>query len=312
VGVRLGSFRPGYDDEALITLQRAYAAACPGVAVLPPTTYAGPGFDRGRHVLCARDASGRLLGYAPLLVPDGEPEGGETILWTAFLVDPDVSPAMRVLEFLHEALLAHATALPRDKIAQQQCLQTDVLPSEELVQCFLRGQGWSEGYRIYDMSRDLAQPLVDAPCPAGVRVRLSDLRAEGDAACYLQERNGCFPTALWSADSLAHLLRVAVWPSGMGVMTAWADEDLVGAVMLYRDPEEPQRVGYTEDIFCVPQWRNRGVASHLIVRSLEHLQGQGLLEARLQVSAENPSALGLYRRLGYVVREEKVVLMRGL
>ena len=305
--MRLDPFRPGYDDEALTALQRAYAATYPGVTAPPPAIYAGPGFDGGRHVLCARDASGRLLGYAPLLVPDVEPE--EMILWTAFLVDPEAGSGPDVLEFLHEALLAHATALLGDRSAHRPCLQTEVLPSEELVQRFLRGQGWSESYRIYAMGRDLGQPLIDAPCPSGVRVRLSDLRAEGDAARYLQGRNRCFLADPWSAEGLAHLLRIAVWPSGMGVMTAWADEDLVGAVMLYRDPEEPQRVSYTEDIFCLPGWRGRGVASHLIVRSLEYLGGQGLQEARLQVSAENPSALGLYRRLGYVVRQESVVLV---
>ena len=64
------------------------------------------------------------------------------------------------------------------------------------------------------------------------------------------------------------------------------------------------KIGYTEYIFVLPEWRGRNLARALITRGLKYLYEKGLTEAHLEVRARNPSALSLYKDLGYeVIRE---------
>jgi mycothiol synthase len=85
---------------------------------------------------------------------------------------------------------------------------------------------------------------------------------------------------------------------------AW-DGDQVAGMVLTRIDEEENRTrgrkhGYTEHIFVRRPWQKRGLASALIVRSLQALKAQGMNEAELGVDVENESgAFGLYQRLGY-------------
>jgi len=85
---------------------------------------------------------------------------------------------------------------------------------------------------------------------------------------------------------------------------AWYGDQVTGMVLTRINEAENKaryrKRGYTEHIFVRQPWRNRGLASALIARSLTILKAQGIDEAELGVDAENESeAFGLYQRLGY-------------
>jgi len=85
---------------------------------------------------------------------------------------------------------------------------------------------------------------------------------------------------------------------------AWDGEHLAGMVLAHIDIKEKegqnQKHGYTEHIYVRPAWRQRGLASALISKSLQVLKAQGLNEAELGVDSENESAaFSLYQRMGY-------------
>jgi len=85
---------------------------------------------------------------------------------------------------------------------------------------------------------------------------------------------------------------------------AWDGDELTGMVLNRVDAKENEELGrkrgVTEHIYVRPQWRQRGLASALIARSLQILKEQGMQEAELGVDSENESAaFSLYQRIGY-------------
>lgn len=85
---------------------------------------------------------------------------------------------------------------------------------------------------------------------------------------------------------------------------AWDGDQVAGMVLDRISADENQALGrkrgYTEHVFVRQPWRNRGLASALLVKSLQVLKDQGMEEAELGVDTENESgAYGFYQRMGY-------------
>ena len=58
--------------------------------------------------------------------------------------------------------------------------------------------------------------------------------------------------------------------------------------------------GWTEEISTRRQWRRKGIAKALIVRSMHMHKANGMTEVGLGVDTQNPNgALQLYQSLGY-------------
>lgn len=85
------------------------------------------------------------------------------------------------------------------------------------------------------------------------------------------------------------------------VWVAIADDTLVAAVSTW-----PVRGGVyaTENIFCDPEYRRRGITTKLLTYVLGRLHEAGASEARLTVYGDNLPAIRLYRKLGYSVAYE--------
>jgi len=85
---------------------------------------------------------------------------------------------------------------------------------------------------------------------------------------------------------------------------AWYGEEPVGMVLNFLRPDEDEhfgrRRGYTEFINVARDWRRRGVARALIVRSFAVLKQRGMQEAGLDAYVDNlTGARQLYESLGY-------------
>lgn len=79
-----------------------------------------------------------------------------------------------------------------------------------------------------------------------------------------------------------------------------ADEEVTG-----------RRDGWIGDVSVVRSHRRRGIASALIVASLEAFQAAGLTHSMLGVDSENPTgAYGVYERLGYLPTDRMVVCQK--
>ena len=165
------------------------------------------------------------------------------------------------------------------------------------------------------MACDLTAPILDLPLPSGVTVRSWKVQTEAEQRRYLRARNQAFPEAPWNLDALRYLLGSPSWAAGTSY-TAFSSDEVVGSVLVHWDPEENRlngrHQGYTEDIFVLAGWRERGIASYLITQGLLYLRGSGLAEAQLQVGVENTGALAIYERLGYQPRQQALLLALGI
>ncbi len=168
----------------------------------------------------------------------------------------------------------------------------------------LEAEGYGRVRYGFMMVRDLAEPIPDAPLPAGL-----DVRPVVDS----------HHQRIWDADVEAFRDH---WDAGVrteedfvgwfatpGIDTsmwrvAWDGDEVAGSVMNFVFAEENQRLGvrraWLEHISVRRPWRRRGLAAALISDSLKELRARGLDEAALGVDGENLSgALRLYESLGF-------------
>jgi mycothiol synthase len=169
----------------------------------------------------------------------------------------------------------------------------------------LASQGYQAVRYFFNMLHRLEE-IPDRPLPAGLEVRPvrpEHLRSIWDVQ--KAESRDLFETVAedWTEDKYQGWRdRPSHTPELWQV--AWDGDQVVGMVLARIDEAENKKRGrkrgYTEHIFVRSPWRNRGVASALIARSLRVLKAHGMNEAELGVDSENQSgALGLYERMGY-------------
>lgn len=306
------------DADAIVDLQLRYASGFPGVPVVPAEIYADPGFAGGQNILLALDQQGHLLACASLFprpVEDSETDEPHQF-WSALVYDPALSDPIPVLDALYARMLARARQIWENLSAQhggqrRAQLSADLLPVQVPILDYVQSKGWVYSWTAFRMARDLSEPLPSAPTPAGVEVRQWEMRAEAEQHAYLQARNSAFPEMPWTLEGLQHFLQQVLWPCGLVSATALAAGQVVGSVLIYWDPYANARTGrrsaYTEEIFCIPGWRGRGIASACITTALRLLQERGMEEARLEVRATNENALRIYQRLGYRVTDSSLI-----
>ena len=168
----------------------------------------------------------------------------------------------------------------------------------------LVNQGYQPERYELELVRDLSEPFPDAPLPEGLEIRpvekdhiwqIFDAAEEA-----FQDHWGYRPLseeeyAGWMNDPN---FRPELWK------VAWDGDQVAGSVQNFYNPEENQafnrKRGYTEGISTRRPWRQRGLASALIVESMRMFKEMGMTETSHGVDAQNTSgAVRLYHRLGY-------------
>ncbi len=163
----------------------------------------------------------------------------------------------------------------------------------------------NENYEIVREFNNMIHPMdsiPDIPLPVGFEIRpveKSHFRPIWEAQ---REMNaGLFENIAedWTEDTFPAWVENAKITSSCW-QVAWADNEPAGMVLAHYDPKNNPKHGYTEHIFVYPKWRNRGLASALIVKSLHTLHAHGVEKAELGVDAQNENAaFSLYKKLGY-------------
>jgi len=98
---------------------------------------------------------------------------------------------------------------------------------------------------------------------------------------------------------------------------AWDGDEVVSSVMNYIDQEHNKKYqrkrGWTENISTRREWRRRGIARALIVRSMHMHKARGMTEVALGVDTNNPNgALKLYQSLGYKELRTEVIYRKPM
>jgi mycothiol synthase len=206
-----------------------------------------------------------------------------------------------------ERLRAHPGDLPRHLRTIEYDWVSDALD-------LYRRHGFQEVRWMEELLRGLdAIPEVDSP--DGVAI-VAWNRAHDEAARVV--KNTAFADHWGSTPTDAATW--ATWLEGHGTrldlsFLALAGEEVVGYCLNehYPDDEEllGRRDGWIGSLGVLREWRKRGVASALVVRSLRAFAGEGFTHASIGVDSDNPTgAAGLYRALGFEPQTRSITFQR--
>lgn len=163
---------------------------------------------------------------------------------------------------------------------------------------------------FFEMSRDL-ENLPDAELPEGVEVRpvaeedihkiwTASVEAFRDHWGFVEPSEEDF-----DGYKKSKYFQPDLW------QVAWHGDEVVGSVLNYIDHDYNQKYnkkrGMTEEITTHRDWRRKGIAGALIVRSMKMHKEKGMEEVALGVDTNNlTGALRLYQSLGY--EKEKTMM----
>jgi hypothetical protein len=90
-------------------------------------------------------------------------------------------------------------------------------------------------------------------------------------------------------DSLQFQLNSPFWEKGTSIAAFLPQGDLVGSILIHVDVDHSR--GILDDVFVLPEYRQRGIAKHLIAESLRYLLSIGVRESTLEVLERNMPAV---------------------
>jgi ribosomal protein S18 acetylase RimI-like enzyme len=182
---------------------------------------------------------------------------------------------------------------------------------------FAAAAGYAPHTYGFLMRRALAEPIVNAPLPAGFEVRPvrpEDHRTiwDADTEAFLDHDE---PAERDESDFVTWFAQPAIDSSLWRV--AWAGDEVAGSVMTIIWHDENEALGvrraWLEHVSVRRPWRGRGVASALIAETLLMLRAMGLDEAMLGVHGENPTgAVGVYERAGFRTHRRWSLWRKGI
>lgn len=205
-----------------------------------------------------------------------------------------------IILWCEDRLKMIASAHPKDS---QQFFQTYANEIKTDYNQLLESLGYQIARYAYTMNRPL-DSIPTAELPEGIEARPveeKDWKKIWDASIEAFRDHWGFsqPT---EEDYLSYKGSKFFQPDLWQV--AWDGDRVVGSVMNYIDHDYNQKfnkkLGWTEEITTLRNYRRRGIARALIVRSMHMHKALGMTHVALGVDTDNPTgALKLYQSLGY-------------
>jgi ribosomal protein S18 acetylase RimI-like enzyme len=205
-----------------------------------------------------------------------------------------------MIRWCEDRLKAIAEGHPKDS---ERILQTDSSEFKPDYNKLLESFGYKATRFFIEMSRPL-DDIPEAVLPEEIEVRpvmKEDTRMVWDASVEaFRDHWGYSPP--YEEDYIGYTgskyFQPALW------QVAWDRDKVVSGVLNYIDQDYNKKFdrkrGWTENIFTLRNYRRRGIAKALIVRSMHMHKAKGMTEVGLGVDTNNTSnALNLYQSLGY-------------
>jgi mycothiol synthase len=157
--------------------------------------------------------------------------------------------------------------------------------------------GWSRLRVLLQLRRPLADPLPDAPLPAGVRLRTFEVGRDEEEWTALNRRAfAAHPEqGRWTLDDLLAREREG-WFDPAGFFLAERGGKLIG---FHWTKVHDDSLGEVYVVGVDPSARGLGLGRILTVAGLGHLRSRGLVTAMLYVDDENAPAVTMYESLGF-------------
>jgi mycothiol synthase len=166
---------------------------------------------------------------------------------------------------------------------------------------------------------ELLRPLDDLPVPVevpGVRLEPWPAEDEGRDEEIRIVKNEAFADHWGSTPTSPQMWHGMVRGFGarpdLSMVAVEADSGrIVGYALNHRYEEDDALIGrsdaWIDNLGTLSEWRGRGIASALLVASLERFAEAGLTHASIGVDSDNPTgAARLYRNLGFEPRQRSI------
>ena len=268
-------------------------------------------------VVAGRDEAttkeGVLLGYGRAF-PSEDSAGTERVYDLALRVHPEVRymGLEREIATRLVGLARRYEALPGQRKVERVRLRSYLYEKHIAVREAWRQLGMSEVRQSLTMTRRLDVPIEEPGTVGGVRIRT--YKHPEDNGRSLRALNASFadyfdyrPLSIdrWSREMAAPYVRpdlswLAEMDDGSGEVASlcicWVDRD--------ENALSGRLDGWVEGIGTVPEWRNRGLGTALLLRGLHSLRSAGMEAALADVDAQGPSAaMQLFVSNGFTVRD---------
>ncbi|GJF07802.1 mycothiol synthase [Pseudonocardia sp. D17] len=246
--------------------------------------------------LVATGADGTISGYAQLDSSGGDATSAELV----------VHPGYRrrgIGTALVEAALAAATGTFDVWAHGEQ-------PGAERIAAT---HGLNAVRELWQMRRELAEPLPPASFPEGVTLRAFD--PAHDEAEFLRVNNAAFDwhpeQGGWGHEQVAER-EAEAWFDPAGFLLAVEDGRLLGYHWTKVHPAGPAgpAIGEVYVLGVDPAAHGRGLGGALTIAGLEHLREKGLDAVMLYVEGDNAPAVAVYRKLGFTLWRKHVMYRR--
>jgi ribosomal protein S18 acetylase RimI-like enzyme len=205
-----------------------------------------------------------------------------------------------MIHWCENRLKTIAAGHPRDS---KRLFQTHSGDYKPVLNRILETEGYAPARYFIQMIRSL-ENIPEADLPEGIVVRPveeKDIRKIWDASVeafrdhwgFVEPEEEDFKRYVESKYFQPDLWQVA-----------WNGDEVVSSVLNFVDHHQNElfnrKRGWTEEITTHRQWRRKGIARALIVRSMKMHRANGMTEVALGVDTNNPNgALKLYQGLGY-------------
>jgi ribosomal protein S18 acetylase RimI-like enzyme len=168
----------------------------------------------------------------------------------------------------------------------------------------------ADGYRAFrwfaKMLRPLADPIADAPMPAGLEIRPVEERDwrrifDAEAEAFRDH----FGHREWTEQDYRYTFESSDLDTSLW-RVVWDGEEVAAVTETFIRAEQNRLLGVSEGWFdrvsTRRRWRGRGVAKAMISSAMFGLRDVGIETAALGVDTDNPSgALRLYEGLGFTI-----------
>lgn len=219
-----------------------------------------------------------------------------------------------MIRWCENRLKTIAEGHPKDS---ERILQTESSEFKPDHSKLLESFGYKATRFFIEMSRPLDDAIPEAELPEGIEVRPVH---KDDIVKIWEASNEAFrdhwgysePTEKdFEGYKGSKYFQPDIW------QVAWDGDDVVGSVQNYIDEDYNIKFnrlrGWTEGITTKREYRRRGIAKALIVRSMHMHKAKGMTEVGLGVDTNNTSnALNLYQSLGYRKDKTQIVYRKPM
>lgn len=301
------------DERAAIVGIAAAAEAADGISPLDDQVRSELGYGAGPH---SHHILARVAGVPDLVASDLV--ASDLVAYAHAVRDPSgvsghlvVHPPHRRHGIGREIVDHLLSLLPREPSRPHATLRLWAHGNTEAAQALADARGFQGARELWQMRRDLAEPLPLATYPADVTVRTFEPGRDDGAWVTLNAR--AFAThpeqGRLTLDDLRH--RVAEpWFDPAGFFLAERGGELVGSHWTKVHPAEETGDAPIGEVYAVgvdPAAQGLGLGKALTLTGLEHLRDQGLGAVMLYADADNVAAIHLYQRLGFTTSRVDVM-----